>query len=72
MLTQACVFMCDVCVAPSRSSPFGTDNMTIIIVAFLHVQTEAEWMDWIAARVQAQVGRATPSTIPQLYMDKQP
>jgi len=70
-LTQACVFMCDVCVAPSRSYPFGTDNTTIIIVVFLHGQTEAEWMDWIAARVQAQVGRATPSTIPQLYMDKQ-
>ncbi len=44
-LTQACVFMCDVCVAPSRSYPFGTDNTTIIIVAFLHGQTEAEWMD---------------------------
>ena len=73
-LSQTCAFICDLCIAPtfwkSSSEQFdhrGADNMTIIIVAFLHGQTKAQWMEWISGRVRMQTGYPTPSTIVQLY-----
>jgi serine/threonine protein phosphatase PrpC len=71
-LVQTCTFICDICIAPrlkfrGQVYPYGTDNMTIIIAAFLHGKTRAEWMESIAERVKTKSGRATPSTIRQLY-----
>lgn len=68
---QACAFICDTCLTPcipnSDMDICGTDNMTIIIVAILHGQTQAEWMEWMSAWVKTNIGRCTPSTIPQVY-----
>ncbi len=69
-LTQTCTFIIDTCVAPIASSPYGRDNMTIAIVAFLHGQTKEEWMKWMATRVAEKAGYATPSRIPQIYSEK--
>ena len=65
-LTQACTFICNACVAPSRSFRVGTDNITIVVVAFLQGRTRTEWMEWITERVRTNVGR-TPSIIPQIF-----
>jgi len=43
-----------------------------MVVAFLHGQTEEEWMDWIQTRVDPKTGRATPSTISQIYGTHKP
>ena len=57
-LTQACTFICNACVAPSSAFRVGTDNITIIVVAFfLQGRTREEWMKWIAERVGTNVGR---------------
>jgi hypothetical protein len=41
--------------------------MTILIAAFLHGKTRAEWMEWISERVKVNAGYETPSIIPPLY-----
>ncbi len=73
-LSQTCAFICDLCIVPKFWKPNpddvdhrGADNMTIIIVALLHGQTKAQWMEWISGRVRMQTGYPTPSTIVQLY-----
>ena len=43
-----------------------------MVVAFLHGRTEQEWMNWIKTRVNSQTGRATPSSITQIYGDDKP
>ena len=65
-LTQACTFMCNACVAPYQTFGVGTDNITIIVVAFLQGRTRMEWMEWITERVRTNVG-CTPPIIPQIF-----
>ena len=46
--------------------------MTLVVVAFLHGRTEKEWMEWIKTRVNSETGRATPSSISQIYGEDKP
>ncbi|KXN88252.1 hypothetical protein AN958_07711 [Leucoagaricus sp. SymC.cos] len=68
-LTEIGKMICDYCLAPDTASGagIGCDNMTVLIVALLQGRTKKEWYDWIKDRVEKQVGRATPSSLPQLY-----
>lgn len=61
--------MCEHCLAPDTNSGagIGCDNMTVLIVAILNGRTKEEWYAWITDRVKNNVGRKTPSTLPQLY-----
>lgn len=68
-LTEIGKMICDYCLAPDTASGagIGCDNMTVLIVALLQGRTKEEWYAWIKDRVEKQYGRATPSSLPQLY-----
>ena len=69
-LTQACTFMCNACVAPYPTLGVGTDNITIIVVAFLQGRMRMEWMEWITEQVRSTPG--PPSVIPQNFGKSKP
>lgn len=68
-LTDIGKMICDYCLAPDTASGagIGCDNMTVLIVALLQGRTKEEWYAWIKDRVEKQYGRATPTSLPQLY-----
>lgn len=68
-LTEIGKAICDYCLAPDTASGagIGCDNMTVLIVALLQGRTQEEWYAWVKDRVEKQYGRATPSSLPQLY-----
>ena len=68
-LSEITEMMCDHCLAPDTSSRLGIgcDNMTILVVAFLHGRTKEEWYSWISDRVKNSIGYETPNCPPQLY-----
>jgi protein phosphatase 2C family protein 2/3 len=68
-LTEIGKMICDYCLAPDTASGagIGCDNMTVLIVALLQGRTKEEWYTWVKDRVEKQYGRATPSSLPQLY-----
>jgi len=39
----------------------------MILVAILNGRTLDQWHDWIANRVEQEVGYATPDEIPQIF-----
>jgi len=50
-LQKACENLMERCLAKdSELGGIGCDNMTVIIVGFLHGRTENDWCDWIASR----------------------
>jgi hypothetical protein len=52
------------CMLPEWSPRMpGTDNMTIVIVAFLHGQTKEEWTDAVTRSYVARHGTPTPSPL---------
>jgi protein phosphatase PTC2/3 len=68
-LGEICEQICEHCLAPDTTSGAGVgcDNMTILIVAFLHGKTKEEWYAWIKDRVERKYGYDTPEEIPQLF-----
>ena len=67
-LAQTSAFICNTCVAPAKAAfSAGTDNTTIIIIAFLHGKTRTGWMKWITERVERNADWSTLSSIPQIY-----
>ncbi|KAG9284541.1 hypothetical protein G9A89_014145 [Geosiphon pyriformis] len=56
-LKVACENLMDHCLAnDSELGGIGCDNMTVIIVGFLHGKTEKQWYEWIADRVEKGIG----------------
>jgi len=52
----------DHCLAPDSDwGGVGCDNMTLMVVALLNGRTLDEWYEWVAERVQKQVGYNTPT-----------
>ncbi|CAG8589053.1 45529_t:CDS:2 [Gigaspora margarita] len=49
-LKRACEDLMERCLSKTNEVSIGTDNMTIIIVGFLHNKTETEWYKWMASR----------------------
>ncbi|CAG8617066.1 5293_t:CDS:2, partial [Gigaspora rosea] len=50
-LRRACEDLMERCLAKdSELGGIGCDNMTVIVVGFLHKKTEKEWYDWMAER----------------------
>ncbi|CAG8729052.1 20853_t:CDS:2, partial [Dentiscutata erythropus] len=50
-LRKACEDLMERCLAKdSELGGIGCDNMTVIIVGFLHNKTEKEWYEWMASR----------------------
>lgn len=68
-LSEITEMICDHCLAPDTTSRLGIgcDNMTILVVVFLHGRTKEEWYSWITDRVKNRIGYETPNTLPQLY-----
>ncbi|CAG8451464.1 6714_t:CDS:2 [Ambispora leptoticha] len=58
-LKTACENLMEQCLArDSELGGIGCDNMTVVIVAFLHGRTPKEWHDWIKQRVEQKIGPA--------------
>jgi protein phosphatase PTC2/3 len=68
-LSEIAEIICELCLAPDTESGggIGCDNMTILIVAFLHGRTKDQWRTWVTDRVKNHIGHATPEVLPQLY-----
>ena len=59
-LEQICEEMMSRCLSPKVRARFGTDNMTIIVIALLNGRTMDEWYNWMAERVEEQIGYHMP------------
>ena len=68
-LPDICEDMMNHCLAPDndRKSGIGMDNMTIIVLAFLHGRTEEEWMAWIKKKIELGNGYPTSPTFPACF-----
>lgn len=68
-LGQICEDMMTRCLSPDSdvAGGIGCDNMTVLIVAILNGRTLDDWYDWMAERVEKQVGYNTPRTYENLY-----
>lgn len=60
-LDKICENMMDNCLASnSETGGVGCDNMTMVIIGFLHGKTKEEWYDEIAKRVANGDGPCAP------------
>ncbi len=68
-LQEIAELLMDKCLAPDSdiNGGVGCDNMTVVVVALLRGKTKEQWYDWVADRVEKNVGYETPKELPQLY-----
>jgi serine/threonine protein phosphatase PrpC len=56
-LAAICEAMTDQCLAKDSMAGIGCDNMTVVICALLHGQTEQEWAQKVTARYNSSLPR---------------
>jgi len=70
-LQEICEVTIQRCCAPDADTGagIGCDNMTMIVIALLNGRTLDQWYDWVADRVQQNVGYETPEDLPQVFSE---
>jgi hypothetical protein len=66
-LQEICEFTIQQCCAPkSNAVGIGCDNITMILVAFLHGRSLEQWYDWVAAGKE-KGGYVAPQEHPRIW-----